>query len=255
MRRGLVVVERPATGRGRACTLGLPFAGEGPWWDGEINAELFEAVLGYSRTQGSARLLVAAMAALADERRVVEGFTTAELCSAAGITERTYGRVRGPLLALGELVLRSARCGRGNTNCWEISDPRAGAAGAAPMRRRRVSPPAGARPLVASVPSPRAAEEEAAAREEERFSGEGDRESLVVDGGKGRQDRTRFAEKGPDLSGVSGEKGCQDRTLSARNGPGLSGVSGRKRVSAPDPFSRNPGRKPRTNPGVQRARG
>jgi hypothetical protein len=122
VRRGLLVVERPATGRGRACTLGLPFASEGPWWDGDINAELFEAVLGYSRAHGSARLLVAAMAALANERRIVDGFTTAELCSAAGITERTYTRVRGPLLASGEFVLRTATCGRGNTNCWEIPD-------------------------------------------------------------------------------------------------------------------------------------
>jgi hypothetical protein len=122
VRHDLLVVERPATGRGRACTLGLPFASEGPWWDGDINAELFEAVLGYSRAHGSARLLVAAMAALANERRIVDGFTTAELCSAAGITERTYTRVRGPLLASGEFVLRTATCGRGNTNCWEIPD-------------------------------------------------------------------------------------------------------------------------------------
>lgn len=247
VRRGLVVVERPATGRGRPCTLRLPFAGEGPWWDGEINAELFEAVLGHSRAQGSARLLVAAMAALADERRVVEDFTTAELCSAAGITQRTYGRVRGPLLALGELVLRTATCGRGNTNCWEISDPRAGAAGAAPMRGRRVSPPAGARPLVASVPPPRAG----GGRVAGQFSGEGDRESRVVDGGKGRQDRTLFAEKGPDLSGVSGEEGCQDRTLSARHGPGLWGVSlergGQVRTLSRETPAENPAQTPAPN--------
>ena len=43
-RRGLIVVEDAATGRGRATTLRLPFAQTGPWWEGEINAELFEAV-------------------------------------------------------------------------------------------------------------------------------------------------------------------------------------------------------------------
>jgi hypothetical protein len=99
--RGLVVVVQRATGRGRACTVGLPFADAGPWWEGDVNAELFEAVLGYSGVHGSARLLLGAMAALADECGVVEGFATEELCAAAGITERTYGRVRGPLLAFG----------------------------------------------------------------------------------------------------------------------------------------------------------
>ncbi len=34
VRRGLVVVEQAATGRGRARTLWLPFAETGPWWDG-----------------------------------------------------------------------------------------------------------------------------------------------------------------------------------------------------------------------------
>ena len=53
-RRGLVVVEQAATGRGRASTLWLPFAETGPWWEGEINAGLFEALLGYSRAQGAA---------------------------------------------------------------------------------------------------------------------------------------------------------------------------------------------------------
>jgi hypothetical protein len=55
-RRGLVVVERAATGRGRASTLWLPFAETGPWWDGDINAGLFETVLSYSRAGGAARL-------------------------------------------------------------------------------------------------------------------------------------------------------------------------------------------------------
>ena len=80
--RGLVVVEQAAGGRGQASMLWLPFADGGPWWEGEINAELFEAVLTYSRAQGTVRLLLAAMAALADESRVVEGVTTERLCAA-----------------------------------------------------------------------------------------------------------------------------------------------------------------------------
>ena len=34
VRRGLVVVEDAATGRGRASTLALSFAAAGPWWEG-----------------------------------------------------------------------------------------------------------------------------------------------------------------------------------------------------------------------------
>lgn len=73
VRRGLVVVEEVASGRGRASTVALPFASEGPWWEGEINAELFEAVLSRTRTRGPARLRLAAMAALADADGVVRG--------------------------------------------------------------------------------------------------------------------------------------------------------------------------------------
>ena len=43
--RGLVAVDERATGRGRASTVTLVFADRGPWWDGDINVELFEAVL------------------------------------------------------------------------------------------------------------------------------------------------------------------------------------------------------------------
>jgi hypothetical protein len=51
VQRGLVVVEQAASGRGRASTVALPFASTGPWWEGEINADLFEAVLSRSRTR------------------------------------------------------------------------------------------------------------------------------------------------------------------------------------------------------------
>ncbi len=90
--RGLVVVADAASGRGRASTLALPFAEAGPWWDGEINAELFEALLGHSATRGAARLLLATMAAVASEEGIVEGITTERICSAAGVADRTYRR-------------------------------------------------------------------------------------------------------------------------------------------------------------------
>ena len=103
--RGLVVVADAASGRGRASTLALPFAETGPWWEGEINAELFEAVLSYSATRGAARLLLATMAALANEEGVVEGVMTERLCAGAGMADRTYRRARATLLASGEVAL------------------------------------------------------------------------------------------------------------------------------------------------------
>ena len=86
--RGLVVVEHAATGRGRSSTLGLRFASDGAWWEGEINAELFEAVLAFSAARGPARLLLVAMAALAGEDGVVEDLSTEQLCAAAGLADR-----------------------------------------------------------------------------------------------------------------------------------------------------------------------
>jgi len=210
--RGLVVVEVPASGRGKASTLALPFVSEGPWWDGDINAELFEAVLGYSRAQGSARLLIAAMAALADEHRVVAGLTTEQLCAAAGVSDRTYRRVREPLLASGELVVRSSAGGRGNTNRWEIPHPRSHTTAAARGPRRRLAPPGGARPLLASVTPP--VDEQMSLGVPERA--EGELSDQVLGAVKGGQDRTVSPENRPALSGVSGVKGCQDRTVSSQ---------------------------------------
>jgi hypothetical protein len=50
--RGLIEVEERASGRGRSSTVALRFADEGPWWEGEINAKLFEAVLSRTRLRG-----------------------------------------------------------------------------------------------------------------------------------------------------------------------------------------------------------
>jgi hypothetical protein len=116
VRRGLLVVEDVASGRGRASTVALSFAADGPWWEAEINPELFEDVLSRTRTRGPARLLLAALAALADPEGLVRGVSSEELCAAAGVADRTYRRARRELLESGELALVSGVGGRGNTN-------------------------------------------------------------------------------------------------------------------------------------------
>jgi hypothetical protein len=221
VQRGLVVIEEAASGRGRASTVALPFAAEGPWWEGEINAELFEAVLSHTRRRGPARLLLAAMAALADSDGVVCGVSNEEVCAAAGVADRTYRRVRPELLACGELVLMSGAVGRGNTNVWKVQPsaetPASHGAGRSP---RRVAPPAGARPLVATVAPPASV---VGADEAERAD-LGDRASRAARNGKrpvrtdlsvrkGGQDRTVPGENCHIWSGVSPPKGGQDRTL------------------------------------------
>ena len=221
VRRGLVVIEEAASGRGRASTVALPFAAEGPWWEGEINAELFEAVLSRTRRRGPARLLLAAMAALADSDGVVRGVSNDEVCAAAGVADRTYRRARPELLACGELVLLSGAVGRGNTNLWQVQasaeTPASGGAGRSP---RRVAPPAGARPLVATVAPPASV---VGAEEAERAHLD-DRASRAARSGKrlvltdisvrnGGQNRTVPGENCPLWSGVSRPNGGQDRTL------------------------------------------
>jgi hypothetical protein len=57
-RRGLVEVDEPGGGRGRSPVVSLRFAESGPWCDVEVNPGLVEAVLSYSRTCGSPRVLL-----------------------------------------------------------------------------------------------------------------------------------------------------------------------------------------------------
>jgi DnaA N-terminal domain len=197
--RGLLAVDERATGRGRASTVTLVFADTGPWWDGDINIELFEAVLTYSTTRGPERLLQATMAAVADERGEVRDLSTDALCAAAGIADRTYRRARAALLATGQLELVSGAGGRGNTNVWTVRDPRVDADPSAVRSPRRVAQPAGVRPLVASATSSVAA---TPAQEPASTATE-----------KGGQDRTLTAGNSPILTGVSRSKGGQDQTL------------------------------------------
>jgi hypothetical protein len=205
VRRGLVVVEAEASGRGRSSTVVLAFAASGPWWEGEINVELFEAVLGHSATTGVARLLLAAMAAIADADGAVRDFTTEQICAAAGIAAKSYQRAKTELLGSKELVLVNGVGGRGNTNAWVVADPRARNGAVAQPAPRRVAPPPSARPLMGVAPAPT----EANAAEA----------SGADDGGKGGQDQTVSAENRLRLTGLSGVKGGQDQTLSDRPAP------------------------------------
>ena len=241
--RGLVVVEQAAGGRGQASMLWLPFADGGPWWEGEINAELFEAVLTYSRAQGTVRLLLAAMAALADESRVVEGVTTERLCAAAaGLTDRSYRRARAALLASGDVVLRRGRGGRGNTNCWELPDPRSHAGDVEPVSRRRVAPPPGQRPLLASVTAAPGVAQPAGAEVDQ---------GQPVARANGGLDRTVSGQHRTVTAGVSSRKGGSGGTLSHQNRPASAGVSvlkaGADRTLSRETPARTPAETPAPN--------
>jgi hypothetical protein len=199
VRRGLVLVEVEASGRGRSSTLLMAFAQTGPWWEGEINVDLFEAVLGYSAATGVARLLLAAMAALADEGGVVRDLTTEQICAAAGIAAKSYQRAKTQLLACGALVLVNGVGGRGNMNVWTVPDPRVRAGGIAPRAPQRVVPPAGSRPLVGVAGSPAA-------------SAGGGADS-AADRVKGGQPQTVLVANRLTLTGLSATKGGQDQRL------------------------------------------
>jgi hypothetical protein len=129
----------------------LKFAEDGPSVEREVNPELFEAVLAGSRSRGGARALLAALAAVAADVRIVEGLTTEEVCAASGLSDRTYRRARSELLAAGEVVLERAGGGRGCQNVWRISDPRPATSGAARLPAVRQAPPSRQMPLVAVV--------------------------------------------------------------------------------------------------------
>ncbi len=104
VRRDVLRVEERGAGRGQTSVIRLLCAQSGPWWDGELNPELFEAVLGYSRTRGPARLLLAAAAALAAPDGTLDDVGTDELRLAAGLADRTYRRARAELLECSELT-------------------------------------------------------------------------------------------------------------------------------------------------------
>jgi hypothetical protein len=199
VRRGLLDVETRGVGRGQSSAVRLLFAQSGPWWVGEVNAELLEAVLGYSRARGPARLLLATLAALSDAQGVVEELMTEELCRAAGLANSTYRRARATLLASGEVRVDGDAGGRGRTCRWTVRRP--AELGKAPTSgpKRRTTPRPGVRPLIAAA----------------------------------RADATAELEKGPALSGVSVGKGPNPSGVSGRKGPVLSGVPGPNPAKTP----------------------
>lgn len=216
--RGLVCLESTGGGRGNSPVIRLAFAKAGPWSDREVNPAVFEAVLARSRVRGSARLLIAALAALADEGLGVADVTTEELRTAAGLADSTYRRARAALLASGEVTLGCAGGGRAKTNRWVLRDPRTEDAPAPAPAARRVATPHGARPLIATV------RQHAAVAEEGARSGADDTwgnrpGSSGVWPVKPAQDRRVSLPKGLGLSGVSPENPGHSRTVSAETPP------------------------------------
>jgi hypothetical protein len=234
-RRGLVKVDEPGGGRGRSPVVWLRFADSGPWGDGEVNPGLVEAVLSYSRTRGSARVLLATLAAVADQHGAVAELSTDEIRAAAGMADSTYRRARAVLLESGELVLAIVGGGRARTNQWTVPDPRSINPEPVTATRPRPAPLPGARPLLASARATQPASEdqldlpvmpnETAAAE--ATVGERTGLGLIAISAfpNAGQNRTVSAVKGPGLSGVSPANPGQGRTVSAVKGPGLSGVS------------------------------
>jgi hypothetical protein len=210
--RGLVAIESAGRGRGQSTMLTVLFAKSGPWWDGEINARLLEHVLSHSHARGPARLLVATLAALADESGAVNELSTDELCRAAGLANSTYRRARTALLARGEVQLVDDGGGRGRMNRWRVREA-AGELTTSPRRlRRREAPLPGQPPLLSAV---RSAAASSVASEP------------AVAGTPAR------AEKGPELNGVSARKGPGRSGVSPAKGPDVTGVSGANPATTP----------------------
>ena len=251
--RGLVNLEGRAGGRGRSRSVKLVFARSGPWWDGDVNARLLEAVLGYSRARGPARLLeavlgysrargparllLAAMAAIADADGLIDGVCTEELCAVAGLEDSSYRRARAALLASGEVVLAKDGGGRGNTNRWQVLQP--GELGLQPTRAAvpRTAPPPRARPLVAPLSSTDTAGATSDAtlaadsRPVDETADQSPREHAPA--GKGPFLTGVSVANGPVLSGVSVANGPVLSGVSVANGPVLSGVSGANPAKTP----------------------
>jgi GNAT superfamily N-acetyltransferase len=161
-RCGLVELDAPGGGRGHSTVVRLRFAEVGPWAEIEINARVAEAVLSHSRARGSARVLLATLATVADEHGAVAELPTQELQAAAGMADSTYRRHRATLLDCGELVLATAGGGRGLTNRWIIPDPRTINPSPVTATRRRQAPTPGVRPLLATTRPPQVSDEQPA---------------------------------------------------------------------------------------------
>jgi hypothetical protein len=223
--RGLLAIEEAGRGRGRgqATTLIVLFAQFGPWWDGEINARLLEHALTDSPVRGPARLLLATLAALADESGVVDELSTDELCRAAGLANSTYRRARTALLASGEVELVDSGGGRGRRNRWRVLAAAGGLTTSSVRPRRRRTPPPRQPPLLSPVhsepKSPVASAHAVAA--------------ALTDAENSPDVNGVTEQKRPRLSGVTAQKGPELSGLSRPMGPDLSGVSDRNPAKTP----------------------
>lgn len=212
--RGLISVAAEGGGRGRSSTLTLDFGQRGPWREERINPQLFETVLSYTRARGPARVLIATLAALATDEREVLGLTTDEIRAAAGLSDRTYRRARGSLLASGVVVAEGCVGGRGHTNRWRLQDPRT--LGTPLPARQRVAPARNARPLLSTATTV-------------ALGPVNPGQSRTVSGLNPGQDRT-----------VSGVNPGQDRTVSAIN-------RGQDRTVPPETPAKTPAETPAPN--------
>ncbi len=225
--RGLLAIESAGRGRGQATTLITLFAQSGPWWDGEINALLLEQVLSISPVRGPARLLLATLAALANESGVVDELSTDDLCRAAGLANSTYRRARSALLACGEVELVDDGGGRGRMNRWRVVAAAGGQSTAPGRGPRRQAPVPGQPPLLSPVRS----EPTAAVASQPQVAGAPAR-----------------AEKGPNVSGVTERKGPGLSRVTERKGPERSGVSPPKSPDVSGVCGVNPAKSPPETP-------
>ena len=189
-----------------------------------------EAVLSYSRARGPERLLLATMAAVADEHGEVRELSTEQLCAAAGIADRTYRRARAALLA-------SGRARADQRDGWSRQHERMERPGPARDRRRAHNP---------GTAACGAACRRAAAGGLGRFT------ARAGTGGGGHKGRSRS-------DSYSREVSCPDRGFRAKGRSGSDSFArevscpdrgfGGKGRSGSDTFVRNPGRNPGENPG------
>ena len=249
-RRGLVIVEAPGGGRGRAPIISLAFAEAGPWFDSDINAELVEAVLSHSRSRGAARVLLATLAAVADRELAVAGFSSDEIRRAASMADSTYRRGRAALLSSGEIALTTAGGGRAITNRWVIRDPRSVNPEPLVAVQTRPAPPARARPLIATA-RPLTSEHSGAARPAASGGFHERKRGRRTERSGSRKPRSEPDGFGPKGSGI--ERGFRSKPRSGPDGfhgkgSGIERGFCPKPRSEPDGFARNPATKPRQKP-------
>jgi hypothetical protein len=201
--------------------IALRFAEGGPWYEGSVNAELVESALNHSRTRGSARVLLATLAAVADETFIVSGLTTDELCAAAGLADSTYRRARATLVLSDEIVLQAPGGGRANTNQWLIRDPRSVNPEPVAAAPRRFAPSRSARPLLAAARQlPPTSEQLSLSTPSGRTTALDQADAEASAGVQNPpQNRTVSPSKGPELTGVSRLNPGQSRTLSGQTPP------------------------------------